>query len=142
MNDNQTLRKLLADQPRLTAEEIGAALGWSDLQVRNVINGLMHRCEGASLPKRYELTPLGERRARQGGRITLTDEERKEKSIQRTVAYRQRQKLKKESEREEKERALVEAERCAAMASNDSMVQKAINGRHPLAMAWGGANVA
>lgn len=142
MNDNQTLRKLLADQPRLTAEEIGAALGWSDLQVRNVINGLMHRGEGASLPKRYELTPLGARRARQGGRVTLTDEERKEKSIQRVVAYRQRQKAKKEAQREAVERLEEEMKRRAAMASNDSMVQKAINGRHPLAMAWGGANVA
>lgn len=134
MNDNQKLRALLSEHPRLTAEEIGEALGWSEVQVRNVISGVLHRGEGRSVPKRYELTPLGEKRARQGGRTTLTPDERRQKSIQRTIAFRERQKAKKQAE----ELRQVQAERQEAVAANDGMVAQAIASRHPLAMAWGG----
>ena len=133
MNDNQRLRKLLADQPRLTAEEIGHALEWPADQVRNVLSGMLHRGEGVSLPKRYELTELGARRARHGVK-TVTEEERRARSIQRCVAFRARQKAKKQAE----ELRQVQAERQEAVAANDGMVAQAIASRHPLAMAWGG----
>ena len=129
MNDNHRLRELLAAHPRLTADEISEALGWTAVQVRNVISGLVHRGEGFSLPKRYELTPLGKSRARKGGRITLTVEERREKSIQRMEAFRDRQKAKKE-----------EAERQEISAANESMVQRARASQPALALVWGGAH--
>lgn len=134
MNDNHRLRMLLVERPRLTAEEIGEALGWTDVRTRYAIAGLVRREEGASLPKRYELTPLGERRVNAGGRLFLTPEQRKQKSIQRVAAFRERQKAKKEDDR----RAREEAERKEALAANDGMVAQAKANRPALDMVWGG----
>lgn len=140
MTDNHRIRQLLLTTPRLTAEEIGEALGWTDTKVRNVLSGLVHRGEGFSLPKRYELTPLGESRVRNGGRTTLTDEQRRQKSLERMTAFRERQKAQKEAERQSKQLLQEEEERAAALAANDGLVAQAIASRTPLAMVWGGAH--
>lgn len=139
----QALRVLLTERPRLTADEIGEALQWDAETVRRQLHRLITKEEGASLPKRYELTSLGARRTRLAARDTSPDAQRL-RGNERMREYRARLKVKREAAKaleaeqalEAAEREQEAAERIAALAANDGMVARAKANAHPLAMAW------